>query len=267
MEFALNAACFPADDAEKNLQVATEAGYDGVELRLDPEEHLGDPGAIDALGELTENHELATPSLLTPGFWEYPLTSTDPETREEGVDIGKRLVEAAGRLGADVVLVVPGAVDEATPYDEAYDNALDGLRELAPVAADHGVTLAVENVWNDFLYSPLEFAEFVDAAAEAGPVGAYFDVGNVLRVGYPVQWIDILGDRIAAVHVKDYDTGIDNANGFTYPLQGDVPWDAVADALVGIGYDGWIAPEVPPYEHHGDRMPAQVLGNLRAVFS
>ena len=107
----------------------------------------------------------------------------------------------------------------------------------------------------------------LDAAAEAGPVGAYFDVGNVLRVGYPEQWIDILGDRIAAVHAKDYDAGIDNADGFTYPLQGDVPWDAVVTALDDIGYDGWIAPEVSPYEHRGERMPAQVLENLHAVFA
>jgi hexulose-6-phosphate isomerase len=267
MQFALNAMCFPADDVEENLRVAAEAGYDGVELRLDPEDEIGNPGAIDALGALADEHGLATPTLLTPGFWQHPLTSTDPETRKRGVEIGKGLVEAADRLGAEVVLVVPGQVDEETPYDEAYDNALDGLREIAPVAAEYGVTLAVENVWNDFLYSPLEFADFVDAAAEAGPVGAYFDVGNVLRVGYPEQWIDILGDRVVAVHAKDYDTDVDNIDGFTYPLQGDVPWEAVADALDRIGYDGWMAPEVSPYEHRGERMPAQVLENLHAVFS
>jgi len=266
MQFALNQACFPADDIDQNLTIAADAGYHGVEVSLDPEDDLGDPEAIDNRKERIEAHGLAIPSVLTPGFWQHPLTSTDPKTRERGVEIGEQLIRAADRLGAEVVLVVPGQVDEETPYDDAYDNAVEGLRELASVAAEHGVTIGVENVWNDFLYSPLEFTDVIDAAAAVGPVGAYFDVGNVLRVGHPDQWIRILGDRLVAVHVKDYDAGIDNANGFTYPLQGDVPWERVADALDAVGYDGWIAPEVSPYKYQGERMPAQVLENLHAVF-
>jgi hexulose-6-phosphate isomerase len=266
MRFGLNAMCFPADDPDENFAIAADAGYDGVEPSLSVDEHLGEERAVVDLADAADDRGLDVPTTLTPGFWEYPLTSTDPETRERGIEVGEQLVAAADTLGADTVLVVPGQVTADTPYDEAYENALDGVREIAGTAADRGVTLAVENVWNDFLYSPLEFADFVDAAAEAGPVGAYFDVGNVLRFGYPDQWIDILGERIEAVHVKDYDAEVDTIDGFTYPLQGHVPWTDVADALEGIGYDGWVTPEVPPYETMGERMPAQVLSNLRAVF-
>jgi hexulose-6-phosphate isomerase len=266
MEYALNHACFPHDDLDRNLELAADAGYGGVELSLDPEDHLGNPDALDDLAERVARYGLDVSGVLTSGFWEAPLTSPDDETRAAGVETGEQLAAAADRLGAEVALVVPGRVDADTPYDAAYENALDGLRRVAPTAAEHGVTLAVENVWNDFLLSPLEFRDFVDAAAEAGPVAAYFDVGNVLRFGRPEQWIRILGDRIAAVHVKDYDASVDTIDGFTYPLQGDVPWAAVVEALDDVGYDGWVAPEVPPYEHRGERMPAQVLDNLHAVF-
>jgi hexulose-6-phosphate isomerase len=140
------------------------------------------------------------------------------------------------------------------------------VRELAGVAAEHDVPLAIENVWNDFLLSPLEFAEFVDRATEDGPVGAYFDVGNILAYGHPEQWIRILGDRIQKIHVKDYDTDIGTSEGFTYPTQGDVPWDAVADALGGVGYDSWITLEASPYPTGGEQMPRQSLECLEAVF-
>lgn len=263
MHFGFNDVGFPHDDRAENIAAIAEAGYDGVELTLDEDGALADPAIREDLLAMTEEHGLEIPSVHTLTFWEYPLTSTDEETRREGIEQATRFIEAAADLGAEVALVVPGVVDESTPYDEAYENSLESMHELAGVAADHDVTLAVENVWNKFLLTPREFAEFVDDAARSGPVDAYFDVGNILRFGYPEQWIRILGDRIVAVHVKDFDQSDEV---FTYPLQGDVDWEAVAAALDDIGYDGWIAPEVSPYETNGEQMPAQVLDNLRTVF-
>ena len=165
------------------------------------------------------------------------------------------------------MLIVPAVVDEQTPYDEAYDRALDSVRALAASGADRGVTVCVENVWNDFLLSPLEFARFVEAASDAGPVGAYFDVGNVKRFGYPAQWIRILGEHVERVHVKDYRTDIDTMEGFTYPLEGDIDWTAVDEALAEIGYDGWITAEVSPYRTAPERLPPRLRADLEYLFS
>lgn len=266
MRFGLNEMAFPGDDRAEAFRIAADAGYDGVEPSLDPDGALANEDAMTDLRALADEHDLAVPSVLSGLFWDYPLSSTDAATRRRGLELGRDLLHAADRLGAETVLVVPGVVDAETPYDEAYENALAGVSDLASLAGDLGVTLAVENVWNDFLYSPLEFRSFVAAAAESGPVGAYLDVGNVLRFGRPEHWISILEEHLAAVHVKDYDADVDTIDGFTYPLQGDVDWDAVAGALDEVGYDGWVTPEVPPYETRGERMPAQVLANLQAVF-
>lgn len=266
MKFGLNEMAFPHEERSRSIAAAADAGYDGVELSLDPDDALGDPEKLGELRELADNRGLEIPSVLTGSLWEFPLSSPSSSTRERALELGRDLVSAAELLGAERVLVVPAVVDSDTPYDEAYDNALAAVRELAGFAADRGVTIAIENVWNDFLYSPLEFRSFVESAAESGPAGAYFDVGNVRRFGYPEQWIALLEDHLVAIHVKDYDTAVDTIEGFTYPLQGDVNWDAVADALGDAGYDGWVTPEVAPYESHPARMPPQVLANLRAVF-
>ncbi|MFB6075282.1 MAG: sugar phosphate isomerase/epimerase family protein [Haloarculaceae archaeon] len=266
MRYALNQMAFPRDDLEANVDLLAAAGYEGIEPNLTADGPLWDDDAVASLADRVDEAGLDVPAVSTTLHWEYPLSSPDTETREEGIAAGERMIAVADALDADDVLIVPALVGEDTPYDDAYERGLDAVRRLAETAADHGVTVAVENVWNDFLYSPLEYRSFVDEAGEAGPVGAYFDVGNVRRFGRPEQWIDLLGDRIERVHVKDYDTDIDTIEGFTYPLQGDLDWPAIADALDRIGYDDWITAEVPPYETYPEQMPPQVLSNLRRAF-
>lgn len=264
MRYALNSACFPYDDIEENCELAAEAGYDGIEPMLGASQ-VTDESYVSDLEAATEEYGLDVPSIVPHGLG-GTQSSPDPQTRREGLEAGRDALELADRLGCERILVVAGAVNEETAYDVAYENATEGVSTLAEDAADYDIDLGIENVWTDFLLSPLEFAEFVDECARHGPVGAYFDVGNILKLGRPEQWIRILGDRLTAIHVKDFHTDIGTGDGFTYPLQGDVPWEMVAEALEDVGYDGWIAPEVSPYPTNGHRMPAQVLGNLESVF-
>ncbi len=266
MEFALNQVGFPFDDRSENVSFLADAGYDGVEPNLTAGGSLWDDGAVADFAAQVGRLGIDVPAISTTLHWESPLSSPDPTTRQRGIEVGERMIDVAAELDAGSVLIVPGIVDDDTAYDDAYDRALEGVRALAESGADRGVTVAVENVWNDFLLSPLEFADFVDEAATAGPVAAYFDVGNVRRFGRPDQWIRILGDRIDRIHVKDYRTDIDTIDGFTYPLQGDLAWDRVVDALAEISYDGWITAEVPPYRTRPDQMPPQLLDNLRLIF-
>ena len=66
-----------------------------------------------------------------------------------------------------------------------------------------GVKIAIENVWNQFLLSPLEAARYVDEF-ESPRVGWHFDIGNVVNYGWPEQWIRILGKRIKKLHIKEF---------------------------------------------------------------
>ncbi|WP_101296809.1 sugar phosphate isomerase/epimerase family protein [Halegenticoccus soli] len=267
MKFALNQVGFPYEDLLENLSFLADAGYDGVEPNVTADGPLWDDDRVAAFAAEANRAGVGVPAVSTTLHWEFPLSSPDGKTRDRGVEIGERMIEVAARVGAEAVLIVPGVVDGDTPYDEAYDRGLEAVRTLARRGSEYGVTIAVENVWNDFLLSPLEFASFVDAAAEAGPVGAYFDAGNVRRFGRPEQWIRILGDRVARIHVKDYRTDVDTIEGFTYPLQGNLAWGEITRALADVGYDGWITAEVPPYETYPDQMPPQLLANLRRIFA
>ncbi|SFR64103.1 sugar phosphate isomerase/epimerase family protein [Halogeometricum limi] len=267
MRFALNEMGFPRDDLVSNAELLAEAGYDGIEPNLTADGPLWDDETLGAFADRLDELGLDVPAVSTTLHWERSLSSADEATRAAGIEAGERMITVAERLDAGAVLVVPAVVDEETRYDEAYDRALDSVKRLAAAGADADVTVCVENVWNDFLLSPLEFARFVDEARDSGPVGAYFDVGNVRRFGHPEQWIRILGDRIERVHVKDYRTDVDTIDAFTYPLEGDVDWAAVAEALAAVGYDDWVTAEVPPYRTAPERMPPRVASDLDHLFS
>ena len=267
MKFGMSEMGFPYEDLDRSFECIAAAGYDGVEIQLG-EDRLDDPGEVGRIRDQAADHGLEIPTVIASGCQGASLAHPDPGVREECVAAATEMVEdvATDVLDVETILMVAGAVTEEIAYDTAYEHTRSSIRELASVCADNDVTLALENVWNDFLLSPLEFATFVDDASEAGPVGAYYDVGNTMKTGYPQQWIEILDDRIDKLHVKDYDTDVDNHRGFTYPTQGDVPWEAVADAVESIGYDDWVTVEVAPYETHPGHMPSQVLENLRATF-
>lgn len=152
------------------------------------------------------------------------------------------------------------------PYDVAYRTAQASLAQILKDVSGSGIYLAVENVWSKFLYSPLELARFVDGLGNP-QLGVYFDVGNVLRIGFPEHWISILGHRIRRVHLKDFRLSVDNLGGFVSLLEGDVNWPAVRSALTSIGYDSWLTTEVlPAYRYYGERLVHESSASIRAIF-
>lgn len=242
--------------ASEIFAIAKEKGFEAVEVTIGtgpdvnyqvtpdstPEECAAVVAAAEAAG-------VKISSVASGLGWGLPATSVDPAVRAESVAVTAKCLQVAGYLGTDALLWVPGAVGAefipglgVTSYDVAYTNALNAAKELAPVAEAAGVTLAVENVWNKFLLSPLEMRDFVDAVGSPR-MGTYFDVGNVLLTGYPEQWIQILGRRVTRIHIKDFKRSVGTLDGFCDLLEGDVDFAGVKQALRAIGYTGSLTAE------------------------
>lgn len=264
MKKAISYWSFAGSDVFENLRLAKEAGFEAVELTLDAEGPVTmestkeDILKIKAYGE---SLGLSFQSVAASLYWAYNYTSENPENREKAKAVTKKQLEIASWLGCDTILVVPGAVyvpwepGEIVEYDVAYDRALDAVRELAPIAEEYKIYIGIENVWNHFLLSPLEMRDFIDKVGSEY-VGAYFDVGNVLNVGFPDHWIKILGSRIKKVHIKD--STVADATSASYEknlLEGEVDWPGVIEALKKIGYDDVITAEIlPPYTHYPEAL-------------
>jgi L-ribulose-5-phosphate 3-epimerase len=218
----------------EKFQAAAKAGFEGIEVysHLDRQEVIK---ARDITG-------LVIPSICGALHGKFPLSSADPAIRAKGSDALKVTLEDAKIYGADTVLLVPGSVNQSVSYDECWNRSIEEINKLIPFAENLNVKIAIENVWNNFLLSPLEAANYVDQFKNP-IIGFYFDCGNILVYGWPEQWIKILGKRIAKVHIKEFSVKNANTNGksagFNVKLQeGDVNWPAVIKALNEIGYTG-----------------------------
>lgn len=227
----------------EKFQLVRDLGFDGIEL--DSPNDL----SRDEILHAREKTGLEIPGVVNSMHWKTPLTDGDPAIRQACVDSMITALHDAKSYGADTVLLVPGVARGATSYKAAYERSLEEIAKIMPHAEETGVSVALENVWNDFLISPLEAGRFVDACNHPR-VGWYFDVGNVLRYGRPTDWIEALGKRILKVDVKEFSLGKMNAEGpwkgFDVELgEGDCDWPAVNRALAEIGYVGWASVEVP----------------------
>src|SRR5262249_33315670 len=143
-------------------------------------------------------------SVMNEDHWRLPLSSASPDVVSRSVQGMETSLRNAASWKADTVLLVPAVVDASTSYRDAWTRSQLVIRQrLLPLARDLDVVIAVEEVWNKFLLSPLEMARYVDEF-ESPFVKAYFDVGNVVFYGYPQDWIRTLGSRIAKIHLKDF---------------------------------------------------------------
>jgi len=256
MKRGINAWCFPSDyGTDAVLENAAKVGYDGVELNLD--EGGMDPfkmteGEATSIRERAEGLGLELPSLSSGLFWKYDLGNPERKIRERGAEIIRRGCRMAAQLGAKVLLVVPAVASPMVPYEETWKLSKETILNAADDAEELGVLVGIENVWNHFLYSPIEFKSFIKDIGHKN-VKAYFDVGNCWQLGFPQQWIEILGKEIACIHVKDYDN---EALGFKPLLEGNVPWREVMGALRSVGYDYFLNVEVSPYR--GDELKCAI---------
>ena len=263
MKKSVGICCFYGNwTIEEKFLLAKEAGFQGFEIDLSedgPVNLKSTKGELEAFRVLAEKHGLELSGLMSFLYWGANAASADPAVREKAAKILAQQIECARHLGIDTILAVPGAVgvdfipgSEIVRYDTAYERATDFIKAALPLAESSGITIAVENVWNKFLLSPLEMRAFVDQF-DSRNVGVYFDVANTLAFGYPEHWIEILGPRIKRVHFKDYRRNLATVDGFCDLLSGDVDWPAVIAALRKVGYEGWVTaemiPPVPFYKH------------------
>lgn len=225
------------------FKLLKDVGFDGVELETPNELPMKEVlNARDKTG-------LQIPGVVCGATWKAQLSHRDPAVRQQGVDLVKRSLNDCKQYGGTTVLVIPGVCNEETSYRDAYVRSQQEVKKLFSEAEKTGVKIAFENVWNNFLLSPLECAKFIDEINHP-MVGWYFDVGNVVRYGWPEHWIEVLDKRILKLDVKEYsrkkqfDEG--PYEGFRVEfLEGDCNWPSVNAALRKIGYSGWASAEVP----------------------
>jgi L-ribulose-5-phosphate 3-epimerase len=227
----------------ERFQVAREAGFEEIECPTTP-----DPSAAEEMLAASRQSGLRIHSVMNQEHWRSPLSSADPAVVEKSMEGMRTSLHNARLWGSDTVLLVPAVVDAQTTYAQAWERSQRQIKKLIPLAEELKIVIGIEEVWNKFLLSPLEFARFVDDF-QSPWIRAYFDVGNVAIAGYPQDWIRTLGKRIVKLHIKDFSYKMDptihkRVPDFVGLLEGEIDWRAVYSALAEIGYRGTATVEL-----------------------
>src|SRR6266498_153193 len=219
------------------FRLVRDAGFQVVQALTEPDERKAEEmkAAADAA-------DIRIDSVMNVDHWQYPLSSSDPVVVQKSLSGMRTSLHNAKLWGADAVLLVPAVVNPQTSYRDAWTRSQAQVRKLIPLAEQLKVVIAIEEVWNKFLLSPLEMARYI-GEFQSPWIRAWFDVGNVVLYGYPQDWIRTLGKAIVKVHLKDFKR---TENGYAWVNlgDGDVDWPAVRQAFADIGYAGSVIAEL-----------------------
>jgi hexulose-6-phosphate isomerase len=220
------------------LRLAREIGFEVLQAPTEPDEHKA-----EELKRAADAAQIRIDSVMNMDHWKYPLSSSDPAVVEKSLAGMRTSLHNAKLWGSDVVLLVPAVLNPQTSYREAWTRSQREIRKLLPLAEELKVVIAMEEVWNRFLLSPLEMANYIDEF-QSPWIKAWFDVGNVVLYGYPQDWIRTLGPRIVKVHLKDFKRNKDSY-AWVNLGEGDIDWPAVREAFAAIHYTGSATVELP----------------------
>lgn len=223
----------------EKCEAVKAAGYNGIE----PSSHMDRTEVLDAM----KATGLLASSVCCSTHWAKPLSHPDANIRKEGIEGVITALEDARAYGTDAVLVVPGTVNDEVSYDECWKRSTESLKKILPVAKKLKVNICIENVWNNFILSPIEACNYIDQFKSSN-VKFYFDCGNILVYGWPEQWIKILGKRIGRIHIKEFSKKVAESegkwSGFRVKLtEGDVNWTKVMAEIRESYSSNWLTTE------------------------
>jgi hexulose-6-phosphate isomerase len=253
-------------DMVRAMQEAKDAGFESIELCIATTGELNfntKENKCRQLAEAAKKIGIKICSTATGVYWGCSATSPKKSEQKKAAKYTEQALKVTSWLGADAFLYIPGVVRPEwdakyapVPYGEVYERALAQAKAAAKIAAKVKVKLCCENVWNMFLYSPVEMRDFLKKVGGGPYVGCYFDPANVVKNGYPEHWIPVLGNLIKRVHVKDYSKVPGGfPEGFEVAIgKGDTHWPVIMKQLKAIKYNGPISAEIISFTEDAKRV-------------
>ncbi len=225
----------------ERFRAVKEAGYDGIEM--------DSPGMdVEATKIAIAESGLPVDGTVNSTHWSVRHTDPDAAVRAKALESLQTALRATHAVGGHTTLLVIGHGNDGSE-EENWKRSIENIAKAIPLAAELGVAIAIENVWNHFLYdhqgdatqTAEKFVKYVDELNSPW-VGMQFDIGNHWKYGSMGDWIRQLGKRVIKLDVKGFSRAEDK---FTRISEGDIDYLDVRKALQEINFYGWLAAEVP----------------------
>ncbi len=221
----------------ERFELAKKCGFLGVEA--DSPSDLN----RDEMVKARDKTGIVIHGVIDSIHWKKRLSDPNPEVRAAGLEAYKGALRDANYFGADTCLLVPGAVrnKETENFDQCWERSTSEIKKVIPLAAELGVKIAIEVVWNDFLTTPELLIKYVDQFNSPW-VGAYFDCSNMIKYGVPpAEWIRRLGKRMLKFDFKGYNLETKKWVGIG---EGSENWPEILKACEEVGYHTWATAEL-----------------------
>jgi sugar phosphate isomerase/epimerase len=246
----------PARDLFKEIEWISSMGFDFIDLTLEPP--LAEARNLDlkAVRSALEANGL---SLVGHTAYYLPLCSPFESLRKAAVHELKICLEAFGELGARWMNLHPDR--QAPLHDRKFiiQRNLQSLRELMPVAQEHGLGLMIENLPGSY-NTARQVAELLEPLPE---LGLHLDIGHanlLVELNSTDELLAVYGKRLRHVHLHDNKGG--NAD-LHLPLgAGTLEVDHYIRSLQAVGYDDTITLEVFTPDRHHLQYSLEVLRQL-----
>lgn len=218
-----------------HLPAIAALGFDGVELPV------FDPGRLDAprVREALAASGLActASSALPPG-----ASLIRPAEQAAGIAFLRDCLRTVAAVGATVLcgpLFAPvGQLTGVPRTADEWDAAVQGLRQVAPIAEDLGIQIAIEplNRFETYFLNTARDARRLVEEVDRPAIGLLLDTFHMnIEEARLDQAIRQTGRQIYHFHCSENDRGIVG--------RGHLPWSAVRQALDETGYTGWLVCE------------------------
>ncbi|MDI9884588.1 sugar phosphate isomerase/epimerase family protein [Streptomyces sp. HNM0645] len=249
MKFAFSTLGVPGMSVPEVAALAASTGWQGVELRVHPEEPVNLAMGIRERAAVVDEFARAGVEIVTvAGYARVAAAGDEAATVEELAE----LVWMARDLGAPFVRVFPGGGDQ--PQETADATAARRLAAAAETAADAGVRVLLET--HDSHPTGTAVSRIVGQVGHKH-VGALWDVLHPwLEEEPPVTTRAALGPYLGCVQVKD----VTSAEDLT-PLPLGTGILPLGECLALADGDGWVCWEYEKRWHPGT---AELPGILAA---
>ena len=270
MKLSLNQATVKRLNLAEAVDGCVRAGIPAIGLWRDRVQEIG----VEAAAKIVRASGLEVTSLCRGGF----MTAHLPGDRAAALADNKQAVLEAAGVGTDVLILVVGGLPSGSKDLPAARNAVaEGIADLAPFAAEHGVKLAIEPLHPMFcadraVVSTLGQALDIAEAFPAGQVGVVVDT-------YHVWWDPELeasisragkGNRILSYQECDWVVPLpaDMLLGRGHVGDGHIDFARMRRLVGAAGWTGYAEVEIfnqEIWDADGDRTIATVRSRHEAV--
>ncbi len=246
-------------------------GYDGIEIwggrphiyRHDLDDELDDIAALlDELGMVVPN--------FIPAQFRYPsvLCSFNETVRRESVAYIKDAIDNALRLNSPYVSLCPGMTLHGQDVAQGRAQLKKSFLELLAYVAGKNITLLIEPAHKAETTLILTVAQGLEMIEEIGSaqLGILLDTGHCNVNGEDMAQV-VAGLKETPMHIH-IDDNFGDSDAHLIPGEGNIDFDALAAALKGIDYQGFISAELGfQYCLDPDAAVKQTLDVLREKFA